>query len=1356
MTLRTGMRSLLLGLCVLLGIGYGPVHAQATLVADYRFDDVAWCTPASALDSVGGHHGTLMGSVGWQDSPASGGKPVNGAAVSFSSGAIDITGLPLNLATGASNSVSFWMYWDGVNNAMPLGFGLHDLWLQSGSFGFNTFNSDIFGISSTGLSGGWHHVAAVFTNGNVAANKLWIDGVPQVLTQRSTTPNNANAVASSHLRLSGVWGNSAYLFGGSLDVVRIYSGLLTQSQVDQDRVLTSPAVACPAPPAPTLVAHYRLEDAWDVSHTAANTVPGGANGDFSTAYPSKIAAPAVAPNKPNTCFGASFSTASGPLLSTGNVLNLNAGGKNSVSFWMYWNGGDSQMPFGFDRYDLWLQGGAFGFNSGNSDIYGISSAGLSNGWHHVAAVFTNANIVGNKLWIDGAPQVLSQQKSSPNNTVAYAKSTFQFSGWATSSGYRFAGSLDELKVYQGEMTDAMVLSDFTDICGAPPSTCITDNFSAGLNTALWNVSGTGYTPQVVSSPTVPTSRLRLTDNGSNRSTMAQLKKWFPAANNKVVIEFDYYVYGGSGADGIAVVLSDASVSPTAGGYGGSLGYANRSGINGFNGGWLGIGLDEFGNYPNTTEGRRGYPAGYTPPIGANKAAGFYASSIGVRGSGVSQVSGYQLLANTGVVTPSLTTTNTVPQRYRVTLDHSNSLNAYVTVERNTGAGYTTVVPTFDAKGPNSGQAAVPANMLLSFTGSTGGATNFHEIGNLSVCATRMTDPGGSADAANFECLETGVLPTWSTTARHPLYTKLADTNFKFDIVALKTDGTIENSYIAAGGNAKDVTVALFDDSASPSPVCSAYAAPVATQTVTYVSGDDGRKTITSNFNLNRAWGKLRCRVTDANAASTVYGCSTDRFSVRPQSFNSVSSSANGDNAGTSNSATTVVKAGASFSLSAGTGKIGYGGLPKINASLAEWPNVPAGGRAAPGVGILGGVFTTAASSASGNGATGAAFTYSDVGYFRLQAQGVYDDTFTAQSADTTNGDCTDDFSNTLVGGKYGCKFGNTAATNHFGRFIPDHFRVLPPVFTPGCGAGGFSYMDQPFALSATIEAQNSGYARTQNYAGSFANGAVSVQMENANSGVPLANSRLGGLGSPAWAAGSYSFVATQFLKLAGGPDGPYDLLDIGLVVADEGTLPAASRPYLMVRDMDASNTSCTLDMTGLPTAAGVCSATRIVTAGKIRYGRVRLQNTNGSELLNLPLDMRLQYWAGTATGWQTNVADTCTAIQASDFAFSFPGAGNPLAACETAITISGVAPNYTASLTKPGVGNNGWTDITLNLGVTAAGNRCTSVGTSGAASSTANAPWLQFNWTGAVGNPVARATFGVYRSGPIIHRREMY
>lgn len=444
---------------------------NALAVAEYRFDDVAWCTPASALDTVGGHNGTLIGSVTTQDSPVSGGKPVNGSAAGFSSSAIDITGLPLNLANGAVNSVSFWMYWDGTDNVMPMGFGSHDLWLRGGSFGFNTFNSDVFGIASTGLVNGWHHVAAVFTNGNVTANKLWIDGVQQTLTQRASSPNNANAVASTHLRLSGVWGNTGYLFSGKLDVVRIYSGLMTQAQVNADRVLTSSAVVCPPPPPPvpaTLVAHYQLNDNWDVTHAAVNSVAGAPAGTFSTPYVTKVATPAVAPNKPNTCFGGAFTATTGSLRTTGVSLDLSGGAKNSVSFWMYWTGGNSQMPFGFAIHDLWLQGGSFGFNSSNSDIFGIASAGLANGWHHVAAVFTNGNIPANKLWIDGVPQTLTQRASTPNNGNAHAANTFQFSGWTNSTGYRFGGTLDELKVYRGELTDSLVLSDYGASCVAPP------------------------------------------------------------------------------------------------------------------------------------------------------------------------------------------------------------------------------------------------------------------------------------------------------------------------------------------------------------------------------------------------------------------------------------------------------------------------------------------------------------------------------------------------------------------------------------------------------------------------------------------------------------------------------------------------------------------------------------------------------------------------------------------------------------------------------------------------------------------------------------------------------------------------
>lgn len=77
--------------------------------------------------------------------------------------------------------------------------------------------------------------------------------------------------------------------------------------------------------------------------------------------------------------------------------------------------------------------------------------------------------------------------------------------------------------------------------------------------------------------------------------------------NGIHIEFEYGMYGGTGADGISMFLFDASINnPVIGSYGGALGYAYNRTNNfsyfptlrqtGLTGAYLGVGLDAFGNY----------------------------------------------------------------------------------------------------------------------------------------------------------------------------------------------------------------------------------------------------------------------------------------------------------------------------------------------------------------------------------------------------------------------------------------------------------------------------------------------------------------------------------------------------------------------------------------------------------------------------------------------------------------------------------------------------------------------------------------------------------------------------------------
>ena len=165
---------------------------------------------------------------------------------------------------------------------------------------------------------------------------------------------------------------------------------------------------------------------------------------------------------------------------------------------------------------------------------------------------------------------------------------------------------------------------------------------------------------------------------------------------------------------------------------------------------------------------------------------------------------------------------------------------------------------------------------------------------------------------------------------------------------------------------------------------------------------------------------------------------------------------------------------------------------------------------------------------------------------------------------------------------------------------------------------------------------------------------------------------------------------------------------------------------------------------------------------KFFYGRMRLQNSNGSQLITMPVPISTEYWNGSA--FVTNNFDHCTGGAAAPIAVANIAIGNPqngLTAAMVSPPVLGGAFNAgkgSLRLQAPGAGRRGSVDVSVNLTGVAAGASCTTVPPM-PASTGAGLSYLQGAWCGAnyINDPTARATFGIYRnSNQFIYQQENY
>lgn len=653
-----------------------------------------------------------------------------------------------------------------------------------------------------------------------------------------------------------------------------------------------------------------------------------------------------------------------------------------------------------------------------------------------------------------------------------------------------------------------------------------------------------------------------------------------------------------------------------------------------------------------------------------------------------------------------------------------------------GAGTGTASYTF----ANEGRVTfgLSDNLTESLNINVASGTVTEHTGTAATCVAADYTTGTVCDASRtfvcavpfgFNCVESGAS---ALTGR--LYTKLAGAAFSFDVVALKDANgdniadAVETAY-ASDAN-KSVTVELVDGSGNTACASRAAINPAVSQTLTFTQAnqptEQGRKA-TANMTVTKAYPDLRCRVTDANQSPSIVACSSDDFSVRPSavSLNVSPTMATPPSA----SAAPTIKAGANFTLTAATSSgTNYAGtLAQDTAKLTAQTTIQDATMQSGGtVGTLAPTTLTANASPSNNA------TYTEVGYLYLAPGTFRDDSYT--SVDQPSGciasnscDCVTDtigdanLADTISSGRYGCSIGNKTSYS-FGRFIPDHFKVTVGTAIPACG--NFTYLGQDgFTTPFTLTAQNVDNATTLNYAGKFGHLDTSVWSNFAFSATGLPSGAILAASATApsggWSNGAAAIIAKHQITRPASPVAPANVKVSALPVDSDGVT--------------------------MPSAAAVQNATT-----ELRYGRLRLQNAYGSELLDLPVPLEAQYWTGNY--YATNTADNCTVVPASSIIMD--NYVKNLNACETQLSPAGnlvfsggkpVAPGV--KLTKPGLGNAGSVNLAVNVSTTPAGKTC--IGASESSATAANIPWFGVN-------PLARATFGIYKNQPIIYMREDY
>ena len=422
---------------------------------------------------------------------------------------------------------------------------------------------------------------------------------------------------------------------------------------------------------------------------------------------------------------------------------------------------------------------------------------------------------------------------------------------------------------------------------------VTQSFSS-TTAPGWTLTGNAF----LTAPSIDPAGsgwLRLTAAANFEKGVALYTGGSFAGAQPLVIKFNYVSWGGTGADGISLFLYDSTQDMSGAQDGGGLGYCQGAG------GYLGIGLDEYGNFSTGDRCTSGGPA-FSPdslvirgPIGTGNP---YVTGIAVPGGvDVPSVS-TRPPARTVLVTlmPLLPTGFSVSAEYQPA-----SGQPYQTLFSGVSFPYTP-----------------PASLSVGISGSTGGSTNVHEVQELTVSSPDdlqvvMTGPANIApgNAVSYQITVTNNGPTAITLPDSPTIT---------DDLDPALEGASWTCVASAGAACSSAGTGALDDSSLALPVngtatytVSGTLSPGATcgsQITSSATGDFGATSRFTDFNPSNNTSSV---ATTVNCAGLTLIANPSSLSFSPQGVGSSSQPLTITLSGNGGPVVTAVSASGDFS-----------------------------------------------------------------------------------------------------------------------------------------------------------------------------------------------------------------------------------------------------------------------------------------------------------------------------------------------------------------------------------------------------------------------------------------------------------